>query len=388
MCEALVGQGDLYACHTVGDAASLGAARATAAAPASNPATGGCAGGAWIHLAGPLAIAGTYLNPSNVTVTLSTASWSDSLGNGFQVAEYSNASQYAIAQNGASNAGFPGLWSRFDWTIYQGDLYACHTVVNAASQATAEATARPDTTHPYAGGCVGGVWTLLSPTNGMTLADIWGTHLDPSSNGTTITLTAWSDPTGLYHIHDVSNSAHYVIAQNDPANPANPGLWSRFDWTTYQGDLYACHTVGNATSQNAATTATGAVATNPATGGCAGGVWTHLAGPLAISGSYVDEFSTTQTITSSTWSDSFGDIFHIAEFSNASDYAIAQNDAANAFDASLWSRFDWTTYLGHLYYCQTAFSAASQAAAEATAPADSTNPAAGGCGGFSWKRLN
>jgi len=381
-------QGDLYACHTVGDAANPGDAAATPAAQVANPATGGCAGGAWIHLAGPLNIAGTYLSPFNATLSLSTATWFDSFGNSYQIAEYSNATQYAIAQNGASNSSFRGLWSRFDWTVNQGKLYACLTVGNAASQSAAEATARPDTANPAAGGCTGGVWTLLTPTNGLTLADIWGTHLDPNGNGTSISLTTWSDPSGVYRIQSVSNSALYVVAQNDPANAVSPGLWSRFDWTIYQGDLYACHTVGGAASQSAATTAARASTTNPATGGCAIGAWTHLAGPLAISGTYVDQFSTTQTVTSSTWSDSFADVFHIAEFSNASDYAIAQNDAANAFNANLWSRFDWTMYAGRLYYCQTAYNAASQAAAEATAPANATNPTTGGCGGFSWTRLN
>ncbi len=217
---------------------------------------------------------------------------------------------------------------------------------------------------------------------------IAGTHLDPNGQSTTITRTTWNDPTGLYHIATYSNSGFFVIAQNDGANAANPGLWSRFDWTTYQGDLYACHTDGSAASEAAAAATPAANAANPATGGCAGGAWNHLAGPLAIGGTYVDQFGTTQTLTSSTWSDGFGDVFHIAEFSNAAGSAIAQNDAANAFFPSLWSRFDWTTYQTHLYYCQTAYNATSQAAAEATAPANATNPSVAGCGGFAWTALN
>ena len=107
---------------------------------------------------------------------------------------------------------------------------------------------------------------------------------------------------------------------------------------------------------------------------------------LNIIGTYVDEFGTTQTITQTTWSDSFGDVFHILSYSNFQEYLIAQNDAANAFNPSLYSRFDWTRFNGDLYYCQSAFDAPDFNTALA-ASADPSNPSASGCGGFLWTNL-
>lgn len=112
-------------------------------------------------------------------------------------------------------------------------------------------------------------------------------------------------------------------------------------------------------------------------------------GPLEINGTYTDEFGTDQTITSSAWSDSFANIFHILSYSNDSNYLIAKNDPANAFNPDLYSRFDWTRFNSDLYYCQTAFDAATAADAKA-AQADPTDPTTGGCdvvGNFSWTNL-
>jgi hypothetical protein len=107
---------------------------------------------------------------------------------------------------------------------------------------------------------------------------------------------------------------------------------------------------------------------------------------LDITGTYVDEFGTTQTITQSAWSDSFGDVFHILSYSNFQRYLIAQNDAANAFNPSLYSRFDWTMFSSDLYYCQSAFAAVDFDTALA-ASADPANPPVSGCGGFAWTNL-
>jgi hypothetical protein len=93
-------------------------------------------------------------------------------------------------------------------------------------------------------------------------------------------------------------------------------------------------------------------------------------------------------IAATTWNDGFG-LFHIAAYSNPFEYVIAQNDAANTFNPSLWSRFDWVTFSSHLYYCQTAYAALTEADAMATPRADASNPAVTGCGGaFAWTALN
>ena len=108
---------------------------------------------------------------------------------------------------------------------------------------------------------------------------------------------------------------------------------------------------------------------------------------IEIAGSWADGWGGTQEISSETWTS--GDaVFHISQFDNDADYAIAQNDAANEWNPDLWSRFDWTWHTdGVLYYCQTAYAAASETDALATAAADASDPTTTGCGGFSWTSM-
>ena len=108
---------------------------------------------------------------------------------------------------------------------------------------------------------------------------------------------------------------------------------------------------------------------------------------LEITGTYEDDFGTMHVITGSTWTQTPGDstlIFKIVSFNNGQDFLVAQNDASNAFNPDLFSRFDWTTFESKLYQCQIAFAEETAAAAEAVTTADRTEPTAGGCGGFTW----
>lgn len=106
---------------------------------------------------------------------------------------------------------------------------------------------------------------------------------------------------------------------------------------------------------------------------------------LTIAGTYVDEFGTTQTITSSSWSDSYGNVFNIRTYSNLDQYVLAQNSASNTYNPSLYSRFDWTYSNSDLYYCQSVFDGATQA--DAYAGSADASDISGGCGGFSWTNL-
>ena len=80
--------------------------------------------------------------------------------------------------------------------------------------------------------------------------------------------------------------------------------------------------------------------------------------------------------------------FHISQYDNDFGVVIAQNDSANAWNADLWSRFDWTfDGTGALWYCQSAYDAADETVALDTPAATSDDPAAGGCDGFAWSAL-
>ncbi len=108
---------------------------------------------------------------------------------------------------------------------------------------------------------------------------------------------------------------------------------------------------------------------------------------LSIIGVWDDGFGGTYDITSESIT-SWGSLYAISQYSNADMYIIAQNDANNSYNPSLWSRFDWTMDAdNNLYLCQTAFDAASEEDALNTPAADSSDPVNGGCGDFSWSAL-
>ncbi len=128
----------------------------------------------------------------------------------------------------------------------------------------------------------------------------------------------------------------------------------------------------------------------PETGVCIGTDAGVSGDSIEIAGTWMDEFATTITIANDAWtsSSSFGtSVYHLTEVDNTGDFAIAQNDCANDFGAGLWSRFDWTYVGGDLYFCQTAFDAASAMEARQTARADASDPATGGCSTFPWSLL-
>ncbi len=108
---------------------------------------------------------------------------------------------------------------------------------------------------------------------------------------------------------------------------------------------------------------------------------------LAIAGSYTDNWGGTHEITDGSWVQG-SSTYHITQFDNDAMFAIAHNDSGNEYNPDLFSRFDWATDgSGQLWYCQTAYAAADEAEALATAAADPTDPATTGCGGFSWTQL-
>ena len=111
-------------------------------------------------------------------------------------------------------------------------------------------------------------------------------------------------------------------------------------------------------------------------------------GTLEIVGDYADDFGGTHNITDVTWTqEGFGavSVFHFLEVDNPNHWASAQNDASNPYNPDLYSMFHWTTEGTDLYFCQSAFDAASQPNAEATT-ADAGDLAAG-CGSFGWSKL-
>jgi len=113
---------------------------------------------------------------------------------------------------------------------------------------------------------------------------------------------------------------------------------------------------------------------------------TPAASAPTIVGAYTDGYGATQHIAATTWT-IVTSVFHLSQVDNAQSFAIAQNDCANAYFPGAWSRFDWTYDAAQsLWYCQTAYDAASAELALQTPAADAQNLDTG-CGGFAWAKL-
>ena len=110
-----------------------------------------------------------------------------------------------------------------------------------------------------------------------------------------------------------------------------------------------------------------------------------------IIGTYIDNYMANHVISATTWTQTYSggmpSIFNIRTVDNDQDFMIAENDATNEYSPSLFSRFDWITVDGALWYCQTAYDAESAEAAEATPAADATDPSMSGCGMSPWSQL-
>ena len=161
-------------------------------------------------------------------------------------------------------------------------------------------------------------------------------------------------------------------------------LFSRFDYTFDAGDLMLCQTVGDAADQATAQGTAAADTANLATG-CNGAAFTRLS-QLDLAGTYADSLMGVQTVGEFMWSTEGGDAYAIAQYDDATRVVVAQNDAGNAENASLWSRFDWHVEGNQTYFCQTVGDAADEATAQA-APAANNADLATGCATAAWTEL-
>lgn len=160
----------------------------------------------------------------------------------------------------------------------------------------------------------------------------------------------------------------------------------------------ACGTKDDDTADTALPLITGTASgtttptSGPLTGAPTGPTTGTVSASLAIAGTWSDTWGTEHVIDDTSWSMGFPgyspDRFAISQFSNVDQHLIAQNDAANSFYPSLWSRMDWhvNAMTGQVYFCQTGYDRPTEDDALALAEADATDLAAG-CGGFPWTEL-
>ena len=121
--------------------------------------------------------------------------------------------------------------------------------------------------------------------------------------------------------------------------------------------------------------------------GCIGSPWIELRLNMDLDGDFVDNNGQPHTINAFLWvMGTAPSLFHIAEYSNDDNYALAQNDAANESNSGLYSKFEWTTNAeGALFYCQSTEDASSME--DAKDPSADKADLESGCVGFSWSEM-
>lgn len=186
------------------------------------------------------------------------------------------------------------------------------------------------------------------------------------------------------------NDNDWIVGQNSSDDPWNPDLWSRFDYSVTEDGVLWCQTAFGAESEEAAAATEAADSSDPATG-CGGFPWTLLTegqGPIAISGEYDDGFGGFVRVETEgvgfTWFSGLD--VAITSYDNAAEWAVGQNSADDAWNPNLWSKFDWALGDEGVYWCQTAYAAATEDDALAVASADRSDFLTG-CGGFGWSLL-
>ena len=111
---------------------------------------------------------------------------------------------------------------------------------------------------------------------------------------------------------------------------------------------------------------------------------------LGILGDHIDEYGSVHEISRTHWRNGsvYGNSeYRVLQIDTEVNYLVARNDDANAYNPGKYSRFDWTTHAGNLFYCQSAFAEDTALAAVNATPPDSTDPGTGGCAAFPWTQM-
>lgn len=110
--------------------------------------------------------------------------------------------------------------------------------------------------------------------------EITGTYLDDFGTTHVITGSTWTqtfDGSSLsFTFVKFDNGQDFLVAENGADNSFNPGLFSRFDWTTFNSTLYQCQIAFSEETAAAAEAVTTADRTDPTTGGCGGFAWSGM----------------------------------------------------------------------------------------------------------------
>ncbi|MXV15609.1 hypothetical protein [Hufsiella ginkgonis] len=112
--------------------------------------------------------------------------------------------------------------------------------------------------------------------------------------------------------------------------------------------------------------------------------------PAFVKGSFTDDYGIKYTITDTLWTQLPRTRFHIIRWNTKDQYLVARNDAKNPGEPGLYTRIDYLQFEGmdpwKWGFCLSAYDAANDSIAEATAVADRKNPKKG-CNGYPFSRM-
>ena len=110
--------------------------------------------------------------------------------------------------------------------------------------------------------------------------EILGDYVDPFMTSHTLTETTWTmdylGDVSLFHFLEINDEEDFLIARNDDNNAYFAGLYSRFDWTTFEETLWFCQTRYDAETEAAALETQAADRSAPNVSGCGDYPWSQL----------------------------------------------------------------------------------------------------------------
>ncbi len=204
----------------------------------------------------------------------------------------------------------------------------------------------------------------------------------------------WTDQTDT--VIKVNGQAGYFIVQKSAADSFNASKFQKIVFVANSdGSFYTC-TLSPFNSNDAATAEAitdTTTKTNPATSGCSGFAWTKLT-PMAnpLVGKWTDPYAGKHTISISNWIVDFGTpaTDAIIRYNAIDKFLIIQKPSNDAYNPSKYQKIIITEFNNFWYLCTLSpFDSSTANAASAIADTTTkTNPATGGCAGFSWTQLS
>lgn len=365
---------------TINDGGAAGDAGAAGSGDAGTAGTGGTAGTVGTGGDGgtggtedsTLEVAGFWESNWGGVTTITDDAWGSAT-----VVEYDNAANVVIAQSPEDDLYTPNQFSRLVWTeIEDGSFWYCMLEFGKETADEARDSTRvADDTDPATGGCDSFPWTQL-----FTAIEVYGTWSSPWSDETIVT-GDWNGNS----IVEFDNESNYAIAQSPTDDLYTPNQFSKLVWTEIaDGSFWYCTVdYGKDTADEARDTKNEADASDPANSGCGGFAWTRLSPPIEVGGAWSSLWGD-ESVSSRSWNGNA-----IVEYDNVANVAITQSPADDLYTPNQFSKIVWTEIADNAFwYCTVDYGKdTADQAKNSVNVADDSDPANGGCGGFSWTEL-